>query len=601
MKFTMMLTAFFIMASSVISAQNYSSQIKFIYKHGGNPGESCSYPKQRTSVTTTKDYCVPSFLSHQGSVKAYTGMSGNECKAYYKIEITNQSQQKIYIGFNWSTDSSGGGVTLNPGSTWSDENSIPSDQEGVSFNIDQVKLVLNGADRDNYGVSQLKIPCGKSISNLLSELSRAKEQDEQEEQQVATNTNYQSSSQNNSSQNTSSQSDDFWGDSASSSSSSSSSSSTSTGSYQKSAVEKDFDANYTGNQYVRKYNTDGTTQAQQDAKRADLMSEQRRIQDRQRQQQRLENNIIAGNQQAVDQYSQMFAGDQLAMGAAQTIQTLATSFSTGVLDKSSLVTGGMNLLGGFVANAQRKREERERREAYEREQARIAAEKQAFIDKLAAARVVALNKLPEPEYPNSTTSSTLRTAFFYGLFYNDDNLKEGTAAMKVTEVFAVNQYSDGTWPFISKTQSTLKEFSSENPKLIGYFESYDAAFKSMSQLTTTLAENAVNIEFLNIADRFDTPLDDDFTGTETSGPTKDFWGNVVDAPKAEKKTKTSTKKKNTATKATDFWGETVPTKTIKIEAEKPKKKKTETKKKSTKKEDDDFWGTSVKVKKKKDN
>ncbi|WP_347375029.1 hypothetical protein [Aequorivita sp. Q41] len=356
--------------------------------------------------------------------------------------------------------------------------------------------------------------------------------------------------------------------------------------------QADYTKAYDGQKYVPKYVNNGRTPENNTNARAEQVRLQQSYEARQQQQHAFEQSLAAQNQQALAKYEQAFQGDQLSMGLAQSAQVLGSAIA-GFNDYNAMGTAAANLLGGLIADGERRREERAQEEALWREQERLREEKRAYITKLVTAREVALGELPAPNYPNATTSSSLKTAYFYSLYYNADSLQVGSASMQVTDIFAINQYSDATWPFINRTQEKLAEFATNAPTLIGYFESYDAAYNSMTTLTTSLAANAVQITFLPVAEEFDT-LTVLYDGTSGATPQQDFWGNTVAKPKALKEPETHSKKE-ASSQPIDFWGETVPIKTEQVPSETAPTKATTPVQDATT-SDDDFWGTSVEIK-----
>ncbi|SCX98542.1 hypothetical protein SAMN05192588_0580 [Nonlabens sp. Hel1_33_55] len=372
------------------------------------------------------------------------------------------------------------------------------------------------------------------------------------------------------------------------SSSSSRSSSTATAQNQ---VRPDYTKSYEGQKYVRQYARNGESQADLNSQ----ASEQARLQQahiqRQQQTEALKQQLYAQNAEVMQMTAQYFAGDQLATGIAQTSYAVASSIASGNLDATSVVTGAANLIGGLIANGQAKREERERQEAIAREEARIAAERKAYFDKLIVERKDAYSKLPAITYPNSATSQSLSTAYFFTTHFEPATLEEENPEITVSDVIAVNRYSDGSWPFLNSTLGKIPKVNTSSIALVGYFNTYDDAYAALSDLTKEFSKNGVTVEIISIAEVFDVPSDAIVSDLGNEAPSTDFWGNPVSS---KKKKKAKTSKKPAKNASSDFWGETVKTNKTTV---KPKKKITAKKKKSSSNEDD-FWGESVPVKKK---
>ncbi len=523
-------------------------------------------------VTAVTNYKYTAYAYQYKGVK-YLFKNGNLVNSQNEVVINGLSDHAEAANFNLE-------IFLNVGISYEVSGHAGGNLQQVIIQEDLAEYKPNGEKTDCVDLHSFSIASAKVIQSprfrdtaleLRIDDFLRKQQSPNQDDAYTVNTNAGSD----------------WNDSSSSASSTSRNSS---------PQQPDYTKAYDGQKYVPQYVTNGQSQAQINNARAEQVQLQQSYEARQKQQQAFEQSLAAQNQQALDMYAQAFEGDQLATGLAQSAQAIGSAIG-GFNDYNAMGTAAANVIGGLIADGQRRKEEREREEALWREQERIREEKEAYIATLVSARETALNKLPEPKYPNTTTSSSLKTAYFYSLFYQADSLKNGSAKMKVTDIFAVNQYSDATWPFITKTQDKLSKYTGEKPKLIGYFESYDAAYNSMAALTSTLAENAVAISFLNIAEDFDTPVN--YTTTDSNSPKKDFWGNTINNTEV-KNTKSKPSQDKQPKETSDFWGETIPNKTTQIKATKKPEEKDNTKK-ADNTDEDDFWGNPIKIDTDKDN
>ncbi len=313
--------------------------------------------------------------------------------------------------------------------------------------------------------------------------------------------------------------------------------------------QPNYSKSYDGQKYISKYANKDQSASSFNTKKSEQIRLQKSYEQRRLQQQNFEQNIVIQNQQAFKMFEQKFGGDQLGLGLAQTLHSVGSAIGSGYLDKSSVTTGAVNVIGGLVANSQRRKEEKEK---YETEVNRIKAEKKAYIDKLILGREVAVKKLVFPQ--NFVKAYESKTAYFYGSSFRLDSLKLPAPKIIITDIIAVNKYSDGTWPFEIDVQDKLQQYSTNILQMIGFFKNYEDANKSMNELASSFAENAVSIQFLHIADKFDEPQDVTMLDNSISGPKTDFWGNTISNENntIESKTKKQDVKKERP--VDDFWG-----------------------------------------------
>ena len=156
--------------------------------------------------------------------------------------------------------------------------------------------------------------------------------------------------------------------------------------------------------------------------------------------------------------------------------------------------------------------------------------------------------------------------FYFCRITKDRNNKTGT--LKLSNVFPIYCYSDGTWPYTSDITNKIKSIQGD-ALIRGYFLSRTEAQKDMNDAVTAARKSYFKYISLNAYN---------FTFNESSGSgnnSKDFWGNENNTNE-----KTPDVKDN---KEKDFWGNISDTKKAKIDT---LKIKADTLKKKT---NDDFW------------
>lgn len=229
----------------------------------------------------------------------------------------------------------------------------------------------------------------------------------------------------------------------------------------------------------------------------------------------------------------------------------------------------------FASNAAFKEEQRRKREEEERirlEKERKEREIEMAWEKMTKFELKFSNFSKKDFYSVSNKSCVY---FYFGSITKNKYNKSGS--IKLSNIFPVYCYSDGSWPYMSDISNKIKSAYGK-VTLRGYFMSQSEAQKDKNDAAVNARRSHINSVSLN-AYRFTfnessgtTTNNKDFWGKEESGnknaSDKDFWGNETNTNK-----KTPTAKD---TKEKDFWGDEL----------KPKKLKTDTIKTKT---DKDFW------------
>ncbi|QNM85972.1 hypothetical protein H9W90_02320 [Polaribacter pectinis] len=301
---------------------------------------------------------------------------------------------------------------------------------------------------------------------------------------------------------------------------------------------------------------------------------------------------------AMAKFDQAAQGDLLAAGIMKGSYAIAMA-SQGYTDKTAIVGAATNIIGGLLANAERKRAEEARLAAIEAEKRKREAAKRKFIAKLVKNRKLTLTRMPGFKYPSFLTNNSSTSVFFFAMIANEEKLKEDLPEIKITDIVEVARYSDGTWPSENTFKEKMTKYGSYDVRIFGAFTNYNIASKKLEQLIKGLAENGVKIKLVNAAKDFIVEKRENST---TSTGSNNFWGKSISDDKKEikkaipKKDVSNTTKKESNLKENGFWGKSITLETKK-DSLLSKKEKAQ-KKKITKKKD--FWGKSIKVEKKKD-
>lgn len=198
---------------------------------------------------------------------------------------------------------------------------------------------------------------------------------------------------------------------------------------------------------------------------------------------------------------------------------------------------GIKLIGGIFNSAKASREEKEAKEALRAERERQAAA-------LKAAKIKARNELRSQlikSFPNGGTPLTahkinLPAVYMFGYITDPLTINNEAADVLVSNVFPVNQYSDGSYPLKTVVAGRLKGVGRGDVVLVGFYGDRNAA-------------EQMRKSFINLAQKSDLAvrtitLKTAGAGTTTAGNgSTDFWENG-------QKTKNAT---DTTKKKDNFW------------------------------------------------
>jgi hypothetical protein len=131
---------------------------------------------------------------------------------------------------------------------------------------------------------------------------------------------------------------------------------------------------------------------------------------------------------------------------------------------------GIKLIGSIVNSA---KEAKERKEA----QARLKAQKEASLAAIKAEetrlltgiRIDLFKRFKEGSLPLSSTKVQAQTIYYFAYAYNPAQLGNKQATLFISNVFAVDRYSDGTWPFKNTIVNDLSKLTPYTEIIHGYY------------------------------------------------------------------------------------------------------------------------------------
>lgn len=229
---------------------------------------------------------------------------------------------------------------------------------------------------------------------------------------------------------------------------------------------------------------------------------------------------------------------------AQTQQANKEAGEKFVSDASELI--------GMVGNIiQQNREAKEKKEAYRAEEARKDKERrQEEADKAAelaryVAQRLALRKTLIDEYsdgavPLSSQKMGTPELFYFTYIFDENTIAESRPAIKLSNIFSVIQYADGTWPFKSAIQKDIKKIAPTGTvTLVGYYTTKELALEARKDFI-----DKAGLIFFELTDivyerkKINSQTADDFWGDKPENNSKikstqdkgddDFWGTKTD-------------------------------------------------------------------------
>lgn len=220
---------------------------------------------------------------------------------------------------------------------------------------------------------------------------------------------------------------------------------------------------------------------------------------------------------------------------AQLNNAVNANFNGGSTEQA--VGQGVALIGGLINSAKANKEEREAREALQRERAR---EKAALIAAKQKARTDMRNQLLK-SFPGGGTPLTahkinLPEVYMFGYMIEPATMVNEKADVSVSNVFPVAQYSDGTYPLKTVVSGRLKGMAKGDVMLVGFYSDKNSAEQMRNSFMTLAQKSELTVKAVTLKTT---------TGNSSgaSAVPGDFW----ETGKKQTPASDTTKKKS------DFW------------------------------------------------
>lgn len=201
------------------------------------------------------------------------------------------------------------------------------------------------------------------------------------------------------------------------------------------------------------------------------------------------------------------------------------------------------------------RRERERleREAKEEEQRRMAAEN-LRRDNLAMTRQRVFSAFPAGELPSSASRVGTNKIYFF-VFTVPGNLRDDRPETYLSNVFAIGQYPDGTWPLKTLIQSEVNALTNSTGTIHGYYTSEQEAENARNSFRDHMSNSGITVRAISYPGKNADVIP---TGQQGVKPTVDFWGNPINAGASQTRSNPrSPQQVPDAKPKLDFWGNPV--------------------------------------------
>ncbi|MBO9153591.1 hypothetical protein ACFOTA_15325 [Chitinophaga sp. GCM10012297] len=202
--------------------------------------------------------------------------------------------------------------------------------------------------------------------------------------------------------------------------------------------------------------------------------------------------------------------------------------------------GAATAVSNWATDAAAARRAREAREQLARER---AAEERRIRERkwqaLLTLRKGLLKNFPEGGVPLSSHKVTADNLYFFGYVMDSAAVTEQRPTMLISNVYRIQRYGDGSWPFKNSILSELKKASGaqKNIVMVGYYTDENQAVKMQEAFVSIAAKSEMNTQTFT------------YKGKKSSGSggNANFWG----TGKEDKATQPAGK---TVKNEDDFWG-----------------------------------------------
>lgn len=202
---------------------------------------------------------------------------------------------------------------------------------------------------------------------------------------------------------------------------------------------------------------------------------------------------------------------------------------------------GMQLIGSMINNAQAAKERKEAQAALKLERDRQLA---AMVASKTRARIELRSKLvqsfPDGGTPLSSHKVTLPEVYVFAYVNDKATFSNEQALVSLSNVFPVQQYSDGTYPYKTTILNKLKGYAPGEITLVGYYGDKTRAEEMRNAFINLAAKSELAVK------PFTVKTLPGSTSTGSKGSTGDFW-------ETGKKEQGSPPKDKKPVKSDDYW------------------------------------------------
>ncbi|UCS92168.1 hypothetical protein KZP23_15820 [Echinicola marina] len=196
----------------------------------------------------------------------------------------------------------------------------------------------------------------------------------------------------------------------------------------------------------------------------------------------------------------------------------------------------------------REEKERNERERIERD-ARLAEIKRK--NNLAESRKNVLKHFPMGELPASATKVNSNMLFYF-VYTGAYDFSEESPYIYLSNVFAIGQYPDGTWPMKTTIQEEISKLSEYSEYIHGYYTSEKEAQGALNNFRISMTSTGVRIKDISYPGKNTKVQQQNTSGNKQQ--TLDYWGNPVKRINATSPQKTQMQQQEKKEIKLDYWG-----------------------------------------------
>jgi len=197
----------------------------------------------------------------------------------------------------------------------------------------------------------------------------------------------------------------------------------------------------------------------------------------------------------------------------------------------------------------RRREEAERAERERIEREARAAEMRRK-DNLAESRKNILSKFPAGELPTSATRVNSNKLYYF-VYTDAYDLREESPSIYVSNIFAIGQYPDGTWPMKTTVQAEINNLSNYTEYIHGYYTSEQEAQAALNKFRNEITGTGISINNITYAGKNANVQQQNQTDNKQ---TLDYWGNPIKNSNTTQPQKTQPQQQEKKKPKLDYWG-----------------------------------------------